>query len=294
MNSYQVYALAIGANLAFSTSSMIFSIFAKRFSSMWINQIKVVIAFCAFTLAMIITKQFAPLNFYTVSFLLLSGLSGLCIGDLFLFKAFATLGAGRSLVLFSFQPLLLGIYGYFFLKQVFTINQSFAVLCMIICVLIFMLERNNLTGSWDLKSFTWAFIGIFLDSVGVMLTRTAYEFTPELQTFQVNVIRSFGAIIGFILINPKSYPVVVKDILGLKRKDQIILFSSAVCGCFLSLSLYLAALKYAHVGTLTAISITGPVWVAMLESIYYRRLPNKYLVSAFAFFLLGFYLMLAT
>jgi hypothetical protein len=46
------------------------------------------------------------------------------------------------------------------------------------------------------------------------------------------------------------------------------------------------------VGTLTAISITGPVWVAMLESIYYKRWPNRYLVSAFIFFLMGFYLMM--
>lgn len=291
MNSFQVYALAIGANLAFSTASMIFSIFAKRFSSMWINQIKVVIAFCAFLIAMLITGQMTPVGTQSTLLLLLSGVAGLCIGDIFLFRAFATLGAGRSLVLYSFQPLLLGVYGYFFLNQIFSTNQTLAVICMIVCVFIFMLERNNLTGNWDLRSFMWAFVGIMLDSVGVMLTRSAYELTPNLETFQVNVIRCFGAIVGFILLKPKSYPLVVRDIINLKGKDQLILVTSAVCGCFLSLSLYLAALKYAHVGTLTAISITGPVWVAILECFYYRRLPNFYLISAFSFFLAGFYLM---
>jgi drug/metabolite transporter (DMT)-like permease len=67
---------------------------------------------------------------------------------------------------------------------------------------------------------------------------------------------------------------------------------AAICGCFISLALYLAALKYAHVGTLTAIAITGPVWVSILESLYHRRLPNIYLLGAFAFFLTGFYLMI--
>jgi drug/metabolite transporter (DMT)-like permease len=293
LNSIQVYSLAIGANLAFSTASMVFAIFAKRFSSMWINQFKVVIALIAFFIGMILSGNIASLTFGSTSFLLLSGLSGLCIGDIFLFKAYTTLGAGRSLILFSFQPLLLGLYGYLFLGQIFTLNQTLSVIAMIICIFIFMFERNKLTGAWDLKSFSWAFIGICFDAVGVMLTRTSYELNPDLQTFQVNLIRALGAMVGFILINPKSYPVIFKDVISLSRKDLMILFTATFCGCFLSLTLYLAALKHAHIGTLTAISITGPVWVSMLECLYHRKLPNPYLLTAFSFFLVGFYLMIS-
>jgi drug/metabolite transporter (DMT)-like permease len=285
--------MAIGANLTFSTASMVFALYARRFSPMWINQVKVVVAVLAFFFAMMISGKMTAFNFNSTSLLLLSGFSGLCLGDIFLFRAFVTLGAGRSLVLFSCQPLLLGLYGYFFLNQVFSLNQTLAVVCMIICIFIFMFERNKLTGSWDLKSFTWAFLGICLDALGVMLTRTSYEFSPELETFQVNFIRCIGAIIGFLLINPKSYLGVIKDVVGLQKREISLLLGATFSGCFLSLTLYLAALKYAHVGTLTAISITGPVWVAMLESIYHRKLPNFYLVSAFCFFLTGFYLMIS-
>jgi drug/metabolite transporter (DMT)-like permease len=292
LNSFQIYSLAIGANIAFSTASMVFALYARRFSSLWINQVKVATAFLAFVLAMLITGQNATLDLITVTFLLLSGLAGLCIGDLFLFRAYATLGAGRSLVLFSCEPLMLGLYGYFFLGQLFSANQTLSVICMMICVFIFMLERNRLTGSWDLKSFMWAFLGICMDAIGVMLTRSAYEHTPGLETFQVNVIRCIGALLGFLMINPKSYLTVVSDLLTLRKREISLILGASICGCFLSLALYLAALKYAHVGTLTAITITGPVWVAMLESIYYRRLPNFYLLGAFAFFLVGFYLMI--
>lgn len=284
--------LAIGANLTFSTSSMVFSLFSKRFSGLWVSQVKVIVAFVSFLIALVVTAGYVKLNIYSVGFLLSSGLIGLCFGDIFLFKAFATLGAGRSLVLFSFQPLLLGIYGYFFLNQIFTLNQTLAVVCMIVCIFIFMLERNRMTGSWDVKSFMWAFTGIALDSIGLMLTRSAYESTPELETFLVNVIRCAGALIGFFILSPKSYVSVTKDVLALKKTDMGIILSAAVFGCFVSLTLYLAALKYAHVGTLTAISITGPIWVSLLECIYYRKLPNRYLMSALAIFLVGFYLMI--
>lgn len=291
MNSLEVYALGIGANLAFSTASMVFSVYAKRFSSMWINQVKVVIAFLCFALAMLVSQKMISIGTYPILLLMLSGLSGLCIGDIFLFRAFATLGAGRSLVLYSFQPLMLGIYGYFFLSQIFSLNQTLAVICMIICIFIFMLERNHSTGSWDMKSFTWAFLGITLDAFGVMLTRSAYELEPGLETFQVNVIRCIGALVGFLLISPKSYLAVFKDVVALRKREISLLMGAAICGCFISLTLYLAALKYAHVGTLTSIGITGPVWVSLLECIYHKRWPNLFLLGAFGFFLTGFYLM---
>jgi len=292
LNTFEIYALAIGANLAFSSASMVFSIHAKRFSSQWINQIKVSVAFIAFLTAMLIYGNNVSLNFLPLSFLLLSGLAGLCIGGLFLFRAFSTLGAGRSLVIFSFQPLLLGIYGYFFLGQVFSMNQTLAVICMMICIFIFMLERNQQTGSWDLQSFLFAFIGIGLDAIGVMLTRSAYEYSPGLETFQVNTIRCIGALIGYFLLSPKSYQKLYQDVINLNDKDKILVLSSGFFGCFLSLTMYLAALKHAHVGTLTSIAITGPVWVSMLECIYHKKWPTLLLLSAFAFFLTGFYLMM--
>jgi drug/metabolite transporter (DMT)-like permease len=288
----EVYGLAIGANLAFSTASMIFSIYAKRFSSMWINQVKVTVAFFAFLTAMVLSNQMISLSTTATTLLFLSGFSGLCIGDLFLFKAFTTLGTGRTLVLYSFQPLILGVYGYFFLGQFFSLNQTLAVVCMIICVFIFMFERNKLTGSWDLKSFMWAFTGILLDAIGIMLTRQSYELTPGLETFQVNVIRCAGALCGFFLISPPSYLKVGKEIINMRKREISLIFGASFGGCFLSLTLYLAALKYAHVGTLTAITITGPVWVSLLESFYHKKLPNIYLVGAFSFFLTGFYLMI--
>ena len=259
---------------------------------MWITQIKVSVAFIAFLVAMFLGHQIVSMSWLAIGALFTSGFIGLCFGDVFLFRAYATLGAGRSLVLFSFQPLLLGVYGYFFLGQIFTLNQTLAVLCMIICILIFMFERNKTTGAWDLKSFMWAFLGIALDAIGVMFTRTAYDMTPGLDTFQVNVVRCIGALFAYFLISPKSYGIILSDLKGMRKREVFLICGASIGGCFIALTLYLAAVKYAHVGTLTAISITGPVWVAMLESIYHKKLPNAYLLAAFGFFLTGFYLML--
>lgn len=291
MSSFLIYALAIGANLAYSSSSMVFSIYARKFNPGWINQVNVTIAGIAFFIAMLISRSYVELNLTAIAFLLLSGFAGLCVGDIFVFRAFTTLGPARSLILYSFQPLLVGVYGYFFLGQVFTSNQTIAVICMMICVFIFMLERNKTTGSWDIRSFVWAGLGISLDAISIMLSREAYEVAPNLEAFQTNFIRCIGAIIAFILISPKSYQVITNDFKVLPKKEISLISGAAFCGCFLSLSMYMTALKFAHVGTLTSISITGPVWVSLLESLYHRKMPNIFLLGAFSFFLFGFYLM---
>lgn len=290
MSSASVYVLALTANLFFSTASLVFSLYAKKFSPWWINQLKVAIAIVLFGAATLYTGHVA-ISPMATGFLMLSGFLGLCLGDLLLFRAYATLGAGRSLVLFSFQPLLLGLYGYFFLSQVFNTAQLFSVLCMMACLGVFLLERNKLTGRWDLQSFLWAFGGIALDAIGVMLTRQAFEFTPEIQSMQVNFIRCAGALIGFLVIRPQGIVAVARDILSMKKRESALVVIACVCGTFISLSLYLTALKYAHVASLTAVAITGPVWVSLLECLWEKKLPNRYLTAAFMFFVLGFYLM---
>ena len=293
LNSFEIYGLAIGANLAYSSASLIYSLYAKRFSSIWINQIKVLTAFVAFSMAMLIGQRFVSLSHPSLGFLLLSGFSGLCLGDIFIFRAFRTLGASRSLIIYSFQPLLLSIYGYIFLKQILRPQDLLAFLSMVTCVFIFMLERNKNTGSWDIKSFLWAFLGICLDAIGIILTRTAYDAQPELETFQVNTVRCLGAIAGFILLSPRGYFHVFKDLKNLKYREQSLVITSSFIGCFLSLTMYLAALKHAHVGMLTSIAITGPVWVSLLECIYERKAPSRFLLGAFSFFIFGFYLMVS-
>ncbi len=285
-----VYSLAVLSNLFFSTASLGFSHFARKFSPVWINMFKVSVAMACFLVALGF-EGVVPIGTAAVGCLLASGLMGLCIGDIFLFKAYATLGPGRALVLYSFQPLLLGFYGSMFLGQDITPHQMGAVFCMMVCLAFFVVERRRAQGHWDWKSFLWAFAGILLDGTGVMLTRTAYEFTPEMGSMQVNVIRSAGALLGFLLIRPRGYPQILKDFAAMPGRERALVTLSAVCGTFISLSLYLAAVKHAHMASLTAISITGPVWVSLLECVWSRRLPNAYLLSAFAFFLLGFYLM---
>lgn len=285
------YLLAVLANLCFGTASIKFSYFASRFSAAWMNQLKVSVSLVGFVIAFLITEKYAPLDFNSWASLLGSGILGLFLGDWFLFQAFAHLGATRTLVIYSFQPFMIGLYGFLFLSQGLNLWQVFAIVCMIFCVFTFLLERNREVGHWDLKNFFFAFLGIFFDALGVVLSRQAYEMTPELGSSQANAIRAVGAVVIFILIKPNSLHLIFQDLKKLASSERTQAIGASLLGTFVSLSFYLHALKTAHVASLTAISITGPIWVSFIEHARERKWPNRYLWIAFAFFILGFAFM---
>lgn len=288
---YFPYLLAIAANLCFGTATIAFAQFSQSHSPQWINQLKVSVAFVGFVAAFLLLETYTSLSALANGYLLVSGFIGLCVGDLFLFKAFATLGPSRTLVLYSFQPFLLAIYAFFFLGQTLNPYQAIAVLCMIACVLTFLWERNRIHGNFELKAFSLAFFGIFCDAIGTMLSRQAYESNMNLGSFQVNTTRALGALIGFFMISPKSYKLLFRDLKRMARPDWTLAISASVLGTFISLSLYLRALKTAHVATLTAISITLPIWVSLIEHVRSKTWPNRYLWFAFVLFVAGFILM---
>jgi drug/metabolite transporter (DMT)-like permease len=285
------YFLAIASNLCFGTASVKFSEYSVRFGASWLNQLKVTVALIGFLFGFLLFEDGLHLNLRSSSFFFASGILGLFLGDWFLFRGFANLGATRTLVLYSFQPFLLGIYGFIFLGQSLGIMRIIAIACMIACVFTFVLERNRTLGKWDMKNFGLAFVGIGFDALGIVFSRQAYESSPDTGSFEANATRALGAVIAFNLLKPSSTNMIYGDLTRLKKNDRIQLIGACLLGTFVALTLFLKALKTAHIASLTAISITGPIWVSIIEHVRERRLPNRYLVIAFSFFLVGFFFM---
>ena len=113
----------------------------------------------------------------------------------------------------------------------------------------------------------------------------------SLGSFQVNTTRAIGALIGFLLLNPKSFHRLARDVIQMKPFERNLAIGASFLGTFVSLSLYLRALKTAHVATLTAIAITLPIWVSLVVHVKRREWPNRYLWTAFGLFIVGFVLM---
>ena len=288
MNLAIWYALASCG--CFSLASVVFAHYSKNISALWMNAFKAILALLAFGVAMVFTKDFSiSPGLMAVSLFFLSGLLGLNIGDNFLLKAFATMGAARTLMIFSFQPIFVGIMSYFFLSQGLTWYKAIAIIFMMGCVFTLSYERFYETKKWDFRGPIYALIGVSLDSVGIVLTRAAFENDPHISIVEGNFYRCLGAVVGFGLM-AKFIPL---HLWGNFRKvsfrGKYLVIGASLLGTFVSLWFYLTALSFGHLATVTAIAGTSPLFSAIFESLYTKKWPSRFLIFSFLLFAMGFY-----
>lgn len=283
----EVYFYALGANLSFALGSLIFTHYSRKVSSSWMNLVKALVAALCFFFFVSMTSGWHTLGKGQMGIFFLSGMLGLGIGDIFMLRGFSQLGPGRSMMIFGFQPLLLGVLSYFFFNQEVTSRQLVAIIFLILCLLTFSLERYRRNGHWDLNGLIDIIIGVTLDAIGVVLTRTAFEMDPAATSWEGNFYRSIGAVMIMLFIyRIKPFGLIENfKIQSLKGRGAIVLGS--FLGTFLSLGFYLKAVQTGHLATISAISITGSLFSSTFECLYEKRWPSIYLVISYGLFLIG-------
>jgi drug/metabolite transporter (DMT)-like permease len=284
----KVYLYALAANLSFAVGVQFFTHYAKTLSSLWVNYYKAVVAAALFGLTVCARGGFHPIAPVSVMLFAASGMLGLGAADVFLVRSFALMGPGRTMLLFGFQPLLIGIMSYFLFAQALDSRRFIAVIFFIACLFIFSLESFHKHGHWNLKASGFALCGIFLDGAGVLITRYAFNHNPGIGTTEGNFYRAAGATALFILLSAFVPIGFVKKLRSLNRRNVLLATVGATLGTYLSLMFYLNAIRYAGaLAIVSGIAITGTIFASIFECLLHRTPPSRYLVASFGCFFLG-------
>src|SRR5690606_21678936 len=123
-----VYIYALLATLCFSGATIIFTEFANRTSIVWVNYFKALIATLIGAITISLFIGWDPVTLYAVILFMVSGFIGLNIGDYFMVSAFQSIGPGRTLLLYGFQPALVGIASYYFFGQTLSPYKLLAII----------------------------------------------------------------------------------------------------------------------------------------------------------------------
>lgn len=256
------------------------------------NAFKATIALMAFGLAYLLTSDFQLPEQMSLLAFFASGLIGLNIGDWFLLRAFATLGAARAIMLFGLQPMILGIAGIFLFDQKMPIESLIALVFLFACLFSFSFESFKQKGKWEVAGLVIGIIAISLDAGGVLLTRWAFDRSPWIDPIEGNFFRCVGAGVGFMVLN-FFRPLKLTNLwLSQSFKSRWVIVLACISGTFLSLLLYLSAVRIGHLATVSGIAITGPLFAGIIECITQRRWPSRYLIISFVFFAIGFSILL--
>ena len=273
------YLYVLLALTCFSGASVWYGEYARRYGSAWMTIVKASVASLAFlvcSLGLVLLNSQELANFFHPKslFFLLSGAIGLGLGDILIIRAFSVLGSARTLLIFSFQPLLLGLQAYLFFGQVTSWMQIYTILFLILCVWLMLWEQAQKTGRWQIAGALAAVFGVILDNIGVIMSRHAFDETG-LHVMPANLIRTFGAIgILWIWLRLKGQPI-LPPIFELSKKDKSILLVSSFAGTFLSLTLWLSAIKVGHLATLSAVSGLGPLVASLWEWKILGKKPSR-------------------
>lgn len=286
MNNH-IYIYAVMANLFFAVGSQIYTHYSREFSASWMNFIKASIALVAFGITISVLDQWHTIPLKYIGLLLFSGAIGLGIGDIFLLKAFSEIGPGRTLILFGFQPLILGFFGYVLFDQHIDMQKLSAIFFFLLCLGTFSIESFKRSGKWHLTGILMAGLGMCLDAFGVVMTRFVFDKAEYIVPLEGNFYRCIGAVTVYIIISYFSPIHAFKRFKSLQFKGQSMVVIGSLFGTYLSLMFYLMAVKEAHLASLSGIAITGAIFSNILECIVNRKVPSKYLLVSFLFFIMG-------
>lgn len=223
----------------------------------------------------------------------LSGALGIGLADWCLFRAFSQLGTARTMLIYNFHPIFMSVASYFLFGQTLSATQIIAILFLMACVFVISLERYRENGSWDFKFVMLALIAVSLDASGVILTRQGFDLYPNGTAMAVSAFRFLGAMVFLVLVFRKRALPFLNRRTPAIRRDLKNAAGFSVTGSFLSLALWITALKYGHMATLSALAGFNPVAVTLIESVHTKRWPTLYLWVSLGLFACGFALLMA-
>ena len=284
----KAYLFAFAANLSFAIGVQFFTHYARRISSLWVNCFKGLVAALLFAATVLLQGGFHQVGAGSAALFGLSGLLGLGLADIFLIKAFSLMGPGRTMMLFGFQPLIIGVVSYFAFGQAIDARKLYAILFFVVCLFIFSLESFRKQGHWNARASLFALGGVALDGLGVLITRYAFNSSPGIGTTEGNFYRACGALLLFAALSRLKPFRFVEKFRGLSRPALLWITLGSVAGTYMSLMFYLSAIRYS--GALAAVSgiaITGTLFASLFECLAERRLPSGYLLVSLVFFLGG-------
>ena len=204
--------------------------------------------------------------------LMLSGLIGFSIGDGFLFTAFQQIGAKRTLLIFSANPLVAALFSRIFLGEALALQHIAGILLAVIGIMIVI--QGDVPGQssrlqW--QGILWAVLATLGQAGGVILSKLAMA---DLEAVPAAQIRLVGGTLGMgiILTLLKKWGH-VRPILSQKNGSQTIAVS-VVLGTLVGMVLSMLSIKLIPVAIASILFSLMPVMILPISAFFLKERVN--------------------
>ncbi|MCT4566495.1 MAG: DMT family transporter [Maledivibacter sp.] len=276
---------ALGTAICWTVTSISFELAGRKIGSLSVNLIRLIMAFFLIGTFTLFTRgMFLPLDASSDVWIWLSisGLIGFVLGDLFLFQAFVEVGARISMLIMASSPPITALLGFIIMGEVLTSQQLIGMLITIsgIATVILVKKSGNkkLEFSHPVKGLTYAFLGAFGQSLGLILSKKGMG---NYNAFAATQIRIISATIGFLIVITilNKWPNIKTAV---KDSDAMAKVSiGAFFGPFLGVSLSLIAVKFTTTGVASTLMGIVPVLIIAPSIIIFKeKIGSKEIIGA--------------
>lgn len=274
---------ALTTALCWTVTAVCFESAGKKVGSLAVNFYRLIIAFFLLGIFTQFTRgMFLPFDAtgYNWLWLLVSGMIGFVIGDLFLFQAYVEIGSRISLLIMSSAPPLTAIIGYFFMGETITLLGAMGMLAAMVGIAIVILSRSStdkkIKLSHSAKGLTYAFIGALGQAMGLIFSKFGMGSYDPFAATQIRVIAAMAGFAALITFS-KSW-----GKLKLATEDHRAMRNiglGAFFGPFLGVSFSLLAVQHTATGIVSTITSISPILIIPASIMIFKEkvLPKEIL-----------------
>ena len=267
---------ALATSFFFAITAMIFTATGRLVGSQVTNRIRLVFAM-AYLLVLNLLLFREPLPFSAESshwtWLSLSGIVGLAIGDAFLFQAFVSVGSRLGILLLSLAPIFGSIIAWVFFGETLTTLQIFGIVLSlggIGWVVVSHVEPADAPRGQRNRGVFFGMMGALGQAVGLVLAKQGMfgDFSP----FQANAIRMLAAL-SFTWILTMVQGQAGETFGALRKNPQAIrlIALGALVGPVLGVSSSLLAVQHAEIGVASTLMALSPVIVLPISYFVHKE-----------------------
>lgn len=262
-------------------SSVSFEFAGKKVGTLVLNLMRLVVSFFIITVInFFITGGFKNLSIApdTIGILMLSGLIGFVLGDIFLFQAYIDIGARIAQLIMALSPPLAAILGYFILGETLALIEIIGMLVTMLGIVIVITGREagsrKLVIRHSAKGILFAFIGAFGQALGLIFSKIGVR---SLNPFVATQIRIVAGILGFILII--TYTRNWKKFFNTFKWRSVMtgITIGSLFGPVVGVSLSLTAVKYTSTGIASTLMALTPILIIPVSVLFLKEKvkPNE-------------------
>lgn len=266
---------ALFTAICWTITAMAFESASRKVGSVAVNFIRLLIALLLLSLLSYLRRgMFLPLDAtaHNWFWLLLSGLTGFVIGDLFLFKSFTIIGSRLSMLVMTLVPPIAALIGWLVMGERLSWLNFIGMLLTLSGIALVIINRQKkmaaIAGNIPAKGLLFAFGGAVGQAGGLVLSKFGMA---GYDAFSATQIRVIAGIAGFAIIVHFFRRWQAAGSALKHRKAMLLMLLGATFGPFLGVSASLIAVQNTAIGIASTIMAITPILIIPPTLIFFKQ-----------------------